>query len=236
MSFHETLQQQTAAEREWLLAAPVIADALAGRVSLAQYRAFLGEAFHHVRHTVPLLMACGARLPAHHEVLRRAIVEYVDEEFGHEEWILDDIVACGGDRVAARQATPGLDAELMVAYAYDWIARRNPVGFFGMVHVLEGTSAAIATAAADSLSRSLGLTSAFSYLRSHGSLDLEHVRMFGLLMDGLVDPDDQAAVVHMARVMYRLYGNLFRALTPPASTDRVPPPLAAVSHASAVAA
>lgn len=237
MSFHETLQRQTAAEREWLLAAPVIADALAGRVSLAQYRAFLGEAFHHVRHTVPLLMACGARLPAHHEVLRRAIVEYVDEEFGHEEWILDDIVACGGDREAARRAVPGLEAELMVAYAHDWIARRNPVGFFGMVHVLEGTSAAIATAAADGLARSLGLpASAFTYLRSHGSLDLEHVRMFGLLMDGLDDPDDQAAVVHVARVMYRLYGNLFRALAPAAGVDRVPPAPATAWRAPAVAA
>jgi hypothetical protein len=36
-------------------------------------------------------------------------------------------------------------------------------------------------------------------------------------MDGLDDPDDQAAVVHVARVMYRLYGNLFRSLTPDAA-------------------
>jgi hypothetical protein len=87
-----------------------------------------------------------------------------------------------------------------------------------MVHVLEGTSVTIATAAAQGLSRSLGLPpSAFSYLNSHGSLDLEHVRMFGLLMDGLDDPDDQAAVVHVARVMYRLYGNLFRSLAPDAA-------------------
>jgi len=41
--------------------------------------------------------------------------------------------------------------------------------------------------------------------------------MFGLLMDGQDDPDDQAAVVHVARVMYRLYGNLFRSLTPDAA-------------------
>ena len=27
---------------------------------------------------------------------------------------------------------------MMVAYAYDTIARGNPVGFLGMVHVLEG--------------------------------------------------------------------------------------------------
>ena len=39
--------------------------------------------------------------------------------------------------VAARRRVA---TELMVAYAYDTIARGNPVGFFGMVHVLEGTS------------------------------------------------------------------------------------------------
>jgi pyrroloquinoline quinone (PQQ) biosynthesis protein C len=214
MAFHEALQRQTAADREWLLAAPVIGDALAGRVSLAQYAAFLQQAYHHVRHTVPLLMACGARLPARHDVLRRAIIEYIEEEAGHEEWILDDIVACGGDRDLARYSEPSLETELMVAHAYDWIARSNPVGFFGMVHVLEGTSVTIATAAAGGLARSLGLSpSAFTYLGSHGSLDVEHVRMFGLLMDGLEDAQDQAAIVHVARVMYRLYGNLFRSLT-----------------------
>ncbi len=234
MPFHEELQRQTVADREWLLAAPVIGDTLAGRVSLARYVAFLTQAYHHVRHTVPLLMACGSRLPARHEVLRRAIIEYVVEEAGHEEWILDDIVACGGDRDLARRSAPGLDAELMVAHAYDWIARSNPVGFFGMVHVLEGTSVTIATAAADSLSRSLGLpASAFTYLSSHGSLDQEHVRMFGLLMDGLDDPGDQAAVVHVARVMYRLYGNLFRSLTvaPAVSQSRPPAGAPPVLHA-----
>ena len=41
--------------------------------------------------------------------------------------------------------------ELMVAYVYDRIARHNPVSFFGMVNVLEGTSIALATRAAGSI-------------------------------------------------------------------------------------
>ncbi|WP_018413090.1 TenA family transcriptional regulator [Methyloversatilis thermotolerans] len=213
MSFHDRLQRETAAERAHLLSAPIIQDALAGRVTLHQYQAFLTQAFHHVRHTVPLLMACGARLPARHEGLRRAVAEYIEEEIGHEEWILNDIAVCGGDKDAVRASAPGLEAELMVAYAYDWIARNNPVGFFGMVHVLEGTSVQIASAAADRIARVLGLPpAAFSYLNSHGTLDQDHVRFFATLMDGLDDADDQAAVIHVARVMYRLYGDIFRAL------------------------
>ncbi|MFP6800394.1 MAG: biliverdin-producing heme oxygenase, partial [Pseudomonas sp.] len=63
MSFYESLLEQTSAERNYLLGAPIIAQAMAGTVSLNSYIAFLTEAYHHVKHTVPLLMACGSRLP-----------------------------------------------------------------------------------------------------------------------------------------------------------------------------
>ena len=53
---------------------------------------------------------------------------------------------------------------------------------------------------------------AFSYLNSHGSLDLEHMRVFEELMNRLDTDEDREAVVHTARVVYRLYGDLFRSL------------------------
>ena len=53
---------------------------------------------------------------------------------------------------------------------------------------------------------------AFSYLNSHGSLDLEHMDFFATLMNRLDEDDDRAAVVHTARVVYRLYGDIFRSL------------------------
>ena len=213
MSFYQSLQEQTVAEREYLLAAPIFAEVLAGRISLDSYVAFLGQAYHHVKHTVPLLMACGARLPERLEWLRGAIAEYIEEEYGHQEWILNDIRACGADAEAMRQATPNLPTELMVSYVYDRIARDNPVSFFGMVNVLEGTSIALATQAAGIIQDRLQLPAeAFSYLTSHGSLDISHVEFFKTLMDRLDDPADQAAVVHTARVVYRLYGDLFRSL------------------------
>jgi pyrroloquinoline quinone (PQQ) biosynthesis protein C len=213
MSFHQLLLDQTQAERRELLSVPIIQDALAAKIARADYIAFLTQAYHHVRHTVPLLMACGARLPARLEWLRTALGEYIEEEMGHQEWILDDLEACGADRAAIAASEPAHATELMVSYAYDTIARRNPVGFFGMVLVLEGTSVALATRAAETIETSLGLPrTAFSYLRSHGDLDIEHVGFFETLMDRLDDADDQAAVVHAARRFYRLYGDVFRSL------------------------
>jgi hypothetical protein len=46
------------------------------------------------------------------------------------------------------------------------------------------------------------------------------VRLFSTLMDTLDDEADRLAVIHVARVMYRLYGDLFRAL--PACAGGVP--------------
>jgi hypothetical protein len=112
-----------------------------------------------------------------------------------------------------RHAQPHASTELMVAYAYHEVDRGNPVGFFGMVHVLEGTSTALATHAADTMRAALSLPpEAFSYLSSHGNLDLEHVAFFERLMNRLDDLGDQQAVIHMARMMYVLYGNVFRSL------------------------
>ncbi len=179
MSFYESLLEQTREERDYLLSAPIIGQVLDGTVTLQSYVAFLGQAYHHVKHTVPLLMACGARLPERLEWLRAAIAEYIEEEIGHEQWILDDIRACGGDAERVRSSTPNLPTELMVGYVYDRIARDNPVSFFGMVNVLEGTSIELASRAAGIIQERLGLPpAAFSYLSSHGSLDLKHIELF----------------------------------------------------------
>lgn len=216
MSFHARLLADTADARGGLLGTPIIQGCLRGEVSLPSYLAFLREAYHHVRHTVPLLHACKAALPARNGWLAEPLDEYIEEEQGHDEWILDDIRACGADAEAVRRGPPGHATEVMVAYAYDTIARVNPLGFFGMVHVLEGTSVSLALMAADQIQKPLGLPDgAFSYLRSHGTLDREHTAHFELLMDRIDDRGDQDAIVHAARAFYRLYGDVFRSLPLP---------------------
>ena len=213
MNFFDSLQEQTQTEREYLFASPMIQAALRGEAQKHSYVAFLSEAFHHVRHTVPLLMACGSRLDADHEWLREAMAEYIEEEIGHQEWILNDIRACGSDPEAVRHGKPGLATELMVSTMYDRINRLNPIAMLGMVFVLEGTSIALATQAAGSLKQGLGLPAqAFSYLSSHGSLDLEHMKFFETLVNRIDNDTDRDAVLHTAKVIYRLYAEMFRSL------------------------
>lgn len=213
MEFFQQLHTATGSERQAFLGIPVIQQTLNGVVTLQTYQAFLGEAYHHVKHTVPLLMACGGRLPERLNWLRSAVAEYISEEIGHEEWILNDIRATGADAEAVRNGQPGTATELMVAYAYDTVMRNNPAGFFGMVFVLEGTSIALATRAAMITRDALGLPpQAFSYLTSHGSLDREHMQFFRKLMNRINEETDRRAIVHAAKVFYRLYGDIFHGL------------------------
>lgn len=213
MGFFEQLQQQTETARQHVLTAPVIQAVVEGRFDINGYRYFLEQAFHHVRHTVPLMMACGARLPERLEDVREALVEYIEEEYGHDAWILNDIEACGGDRQQVRDNKPCLPIELMVAFLYDQIHRGNPAAFFGMVMVLEGTSINLAIKMGQIVQARLGLpASAFSYLFSHGNLDLEHFQFFEKLMNGIDNADDQRAIVHATNVVYRLYGDMLRSI------------------------
>jgi len=215
MHFYQKLQQATESERQYLMSSPIITACLACEITLNDYVAFLLQAYHHVKHTTPLLMSTGAQLPESKEWLREATAEYIEEELGHQEWILNDIEACGFDKEKARQSKPNLSTELMVSYAYDTVNRVNPLGFFGMVNVLEGTSIAIADMAANKIQEELGLpTKAFSYLRSHGSLDQEHIKFYEGLMNKISDTDEQTQIIHFSRAFYFLYGNIFRELSP----------------------
>lgn len=211
--FFDRLLAETEQERNAFMTIPLIERGLREGASVETYIAYLTEAYHHVKHTVPLMEAAKANIPADRDELHEALDEYIEEEVGHEEWILNDIRHAGGNDTAVRNGQPRLATELMVSFAYDYITRINPVGFFGMVLVLEGTSTAIATQAAEKLMETLGLSkNCFSYLFSHGALDIEHMKFFETLMNKISDPTDQEAIIYMAKRMYALFGNVLRSI------------------------
>ena len=214
MNFYEALVDSTTPDRKAFLAIPVIQEAVASGVDTALYLAFLNSAYHHVRYTVPLLKAALAASGPDDAELVAGLTEYIREEAGHDEWILDDIVAMGGDRESSRNARPPLPVRAMVAYAFHLIAEEGPYAMLGMVHVLEGMSVALATKAAESIRTRLDTqgSGGFSYLTSHGSLDVEHVATFADLLAAIDTPERRQTVIAAAKDFYRLYGDVFRAL------------------------
>jgi pyrroloquinoline quinone (PQQ) biosynthesis protein C len=213
VNFYEKLINETVTGQQYLLSAPIITDVFEGNFSIETYIAFLNQAYHHVKHTAPLLMAAGARLNKDQEWVRDTISEYITEEIGHEQWILNDIEACGFNRKSFEEGQAPYHSEMMVAYLYDFISRKNPMGIFGMVLVLEGTSSSLAPAVGKIIKDQLSLPeSAMTYLTTHGELDQGHIQFFEDVMNKVKDPEDQDAIIHVANAVYRLYGDVYRSL------------------------
>ncbi len=212
MPFYDQLVALTGRERETLINVQQLRDGLAGRIGREGYIDYLTQAYHHVRHTVPLMKLARDRL-ADRPLLAAALDEYIEEESGHEQWILADIAAAGGDAAAAAASTPHAATAAMVRHAYRRVGKDNPASLFGMVFVLEGTSVALASRGAAAIQDALGLPDeAFTYLTSHGALDQEHLRFFARLMNAIDDPAEQLAIVAMAREMYGLFADMFRSI------------------------
>ena len=212
MSFYDRLMTETAKDRDAFLAIPIVQHAIRNGASRGLYIDFLTEAYHHIKHTFPLLALAASRTSD--ERYQDALVEYMKEERGHEKWILDDIRSVGGNPDAVRTCRPGLPCQIIVGYAYYAIERISPYAFLGSVHVLEGMSVLFADKLADAMKKSLGQESdaGFTYLRTHGSLDTDHVAFFRSLVDGFDDPGIQGIVIENARIFYRLYGAIFQEL------------------------
>jgi pyrroloquinoline quinone (PQQ) biosynthesis protein C len=212
MSFYEQLVAETADSREAFLSIPLVRSTIRNGASRNLYLDFLGQAYHHVKHTFALLALAASRTSD--ERYQDALVQYMEEERGHEKWILNDIHALGGDPDAIRHGQGGPACRIMVGYAYYAIEHISPYAFLGSVHVLEGMSVLLADQVADAMKASLGLESdaGFTYLRTHGSLDGEHVAFFQKLVDGFDDRGTQRIIIDNAAIFYRLYGSIFHDL------------------------
>ncbi len=213
MTFYEQLIQETEEARAALYDVPQLRLALGGQISHETYIAYLTQAYHHVSHTVPFLFSMGAALPPSKRWLQQSLIHYLEEEVGHENWILNDIAAAGGDKKIAQTSEPSTETKALIAYNYDYIQRKNPVGFLGMVFMLESTSTQIAHQGADAVKTALELPNqAFSYLYSHGELDISHMEFFEKTVNKVTDPIDQAAIIEVAKDTFHLFAALLRAI------------------------
>ncbi len=211
MSQFQRLLAQTSSARQQFIALPLIEETMRQGGSKSLYLDFLGQAYHHVKHTAPLLASATSRCGPHDHRYQSALLEYFNEEQGHEEWILEDIDALGGHSDTVRQGSPRLPCKVMVSHAYYLTDRVSPYGLLGMIHVLEGMSVALAGQAARAIRSRLqaGSGAGFKYLTTHSDLDVEHTKLFEELLDGL-DPQHLPLVIESTCDFYKLYGGIFQ--------------------------
>ncbi len=213
MSPFSQLVQQTASARQSFIDLPLIQEVMLQGASKELYLDFLSQAYHHVKCTAPLLALAVSYCGADDQRYQSALFEYIDEERGHEEWILEDIEALDGDPESVRQSAPRFPCKIMVGHAYYLVDRISPYGLLGMVHVLEGMAVALASDAVQAIRKTMpGVSDAgFKYLTTHGDLDVAHTKLFEKLIDE-IDQKHLPLVIESVCDFYRLYGGIFEDL------------------------
>ena len=194
-----------------LEAHPVMQAMLAGQVSQGAYADFLVRLYPIVSNFCPMMAAaigvCADRLPE----LRRFLYEHVQEERGHENMVLNDLRAIGmadAARVPRRRPVP--PAQALLAFNYHGIATEHPGVVLGMVYVLEILSSLYGGKVAQALSRSMGLplSSGFSFLDSHASLDEDHMAALRKLLLHDDCTDAHQCILNSIDVNFHLFTDL----------------------------
>jgi hypothetical protein len=101
------------------------------------------------------------------------LVEHIEEERGHDEWLLGDLEAIGVDRRAVLARTPSPTIANAVGAQYYWVMNYHPVALLGWIALLEGYPPLPATL--DQLRARTGYPrEAFRTLALHAELDVRH--------------------------------------------------------------
>src|SRR5258708_22408800 len=91
MSFFITLVEMTDASRRDLEMVPKVHSMIHHGLALAEYRAFLHDLYHIVWNFCPTMAAAAARCDDRFRDVRYELYERIEEEKGHEAWVLEDI-------------------------------------------------------------------------------------------------------------------------------------------------
>ena len=212
MSFFITLIETTDASRRDLEAQPKIHSMIHHGLQLPEYRAFLHDLYHVVWHFCPIMAAAASRCDDRFREVRGELYQRIEEEKGHEEWVLEDILAVGGDVDAARSQPPSAPIQAMIAFNYWGAERQHACSVLGMLYTLEVISSVYGGRVADAIARATGReveAGGFRFLTSHASMDQDHMAKLNLLVRKIGDPAAQAAVINSTRVNFFQFGQEF---------------------------
>ena len=212
MSFFITLIELTDSSRRDLEDVPKVHSLIHDGLDIAEYRAFLHDLYHIVWHFCPVMAAAVARCDDQFRDVRYELYERIEEEKGHESWVLDDIEAVGGDVGFVRENPPSVPVQAMIAFNYYSAERVHPCSVLGMLYMLEVVSSVYGGRAADSIARTTGRNvdaGGFKFLSSHATMDVDHMAKLNKLVKTIEDPAAQASIVNSTRVNFYQFSRMF---------------------------
>ncbi len=211
MSFFITLVEDSDASRRAIESSPKVQSMIHKGLSLPEYRAFLRDLYHIVWHFCPIMATAAARCDDRLRNIRYDLYERIEEEKGHEEWVLEDIKAVGGD-MNVQAAVPSAPVQAMIGFNYYAAERVHPCSVLGMLYVLEVVASVYGGKVADAIARAIGRETGaggFRFLSSHATMDADHMAKLNVLLKTIGDPAAQAAIINATRVNFYQFGQLF---------------------------
>ena len=212
MSFFITLVENSDANRRAIENLPKVHSMMHKGLTLPEYGAFLHDLYHIVLNFCPIMAVAVARCDERMSRVREDLRERIEEETGHEQWVLEDVVAIGGDTQRVTSMPPSAPVQAMIGFNYYACERVHPCAVLGMLYVLEVVASVYGGKAAESIARATGkdvATGGFRFLSSHATMDAEHMAQLNVLLKTIDDPAAQAAIIDSTRVNFHQFGQLF---------------------------
>ena len=212
--FSELVSRTDEARREFELN-PVVLEAVGNGMSLARYRLLLLELYHVVWHFNPVCAAAASRLPDSHRQVRYYLYEHMQEESGHEDWVMADLEAVGVGPAAVREHAPSVHTLALTGYNYWSADRRHPCSVLGMMYALEVIASVYGGTFASAIRESLLLEGdrGVSFISSHASMDAEHMASLRTLFNTIDDGDSaREAVVESVLFNFHQFTRMFESI------------------------
>jgi pyrroloquinoline quinone (PQQ) biosynthesis protein C len=180
----------------------VMADGMA----LPRYQRFLLELYHIVWYFNPICAAAASRVTDTHRAVRLHLYRHMEEEKGHEDWVLQDMLALalGLTEGEVRGRSPGVHTSALVGFNYFGADRGHPCSVLGMLYALEVIASVYGAPFSNVIRERLLIDGdrGVSFIESHATLDAEHMAELREVLLALDDAPSQDAVVVSACVNF----------------------------------
>lgn len=212
MELLERLDRATAADRAAFLGDPEIQRLVRADVTRNEYAYFLWQSHFHMVKAVAAFAIAAPRLDTAHRSTARYYLHHAADEWGEEQWCLDDLRALGAteDRCAYPPPSPACAA--FTAYLRHLAEQDNPVALLADSYVVEGLATALVGSLTDHLRERLELPAAtLTYLERHAKLEAGHFEQFAAVLENAIQSQaDFAALVQSSRVLFWLFAEFLR--------------------------
>lgn len=207
--FMDLVGRTDEARREFESSSKVL-DIVANGLSIERYRALLLELYHVVWHFNPTCAAAASRVSDQHRHVRYFLYDHMQEEKGHEEWVLNDLEVVGVSSERARSYKPTLVMLGLNGYNYWSAEHRHPCSILGMIYTLEVVASVYGGSMTASISEALLLEGdrGISFISSHATMDAEHMAELRVILNQIEDEEAKEAVIESVAFNFHQFGRV----------------------------